>query len=87
MREKIEYGEFEKEMELSRDDLKAFLQKMLEKIDQGRITCKFEEREIYVDFVEPVKVEVEYKGSSEKETLKVKFKFNGKVLPEVPPFQ
>ena len=87
MGEKIEYGEFEKEMELSKEDLKEFLQKMLEKIDQGRITCKFEEREIYVDFVEPVKVKVEYEGSSEKEELKIKLKFKGKVSPEVPPFQ
>jgi amphi-Trp domain-containing protein len=87
MGEKIEYGEFEKEMELSKVELKEFLQKMLEKIDQGRITCQFKEREIYVDFVEPVKVKIEYEGSSEKEELKIKFKFKGKVLPEVPPFQ
>jgi len=87
MGEKIEYGEFEKEMELSKEELKAFLQKMIEKIDEGRITCEFKEREIYVDFVEPVKVEVEYEGSSEKEELKIKFKFKGKVLPEVPKFQ
>ena len=87
MGEKIEYGEFEKEMELSKEELKAFLQKMIEKIDEGRITCEFKEREIYVDFVEPVKVEVEYEESSEKEELKIKFKFKGKVLPEVPKFQ
>ncbi|ADB57700.1 amphi-Trp domain-containing protein [Archaeoglobus profundus] len=87
MGEKIEYGEFEKEMELSKEELKAFLQKMIEKIDQGRITCEFKEREIYVDFVEPVKVKVEYEGSSEEEELKIKFKFKGKVLPEVPKFQ
>ena len=72
---------------MSKEELKAFLQKMIEKIDQGRITCEFKEREIYVDFVEPVKVEVEYEGSSEKEELKIKFKFKGKVLPEVPKFQ
>ncbi len=87
MREKIEYGEFEKEMELNREELKQFLQKMLEKLDQGRITCQFKEREVYVDFEEPVKVEVEYEGSSEREELEIKFKFKGKVLPEVPPFQ
>ncbi len=47
-------------MELSKEELKEFLQKMLEKIDLGKITCKFEEGEIYVDFIEPVKVKVEY---------------------------
>jgi len=87
MGEKIEYGEFEKEMLLNKEELKEFLQKLMEKIDEGRVTCQFKEREIYVDFVEPIKVEVEYEGSSEKEELEIKIKFKGKVLPEVPKFQ
>ncbi len=87
MREKIDYGEFEKEVELNKEELKEFLQKMLEKIDNGRIECEFKERDIYVDFEEPVKVKVEYKGSSESELLKVTFEIRGKQLPEVPPFQ
>jgi len=87
MCEKIEYGEFEKEMLLNKEELKEFLQKLMEKIDQGKVTCSFEDREIYVDFVEPVKVKVKYEGSSEEEELKIKIKFKGKVLPEVPKFQ
>ncbi len=87
MSEKIDYGKFEKEMELNKEELKGFLKKMLEKVDNGRIVCQFKEREIYVDFVEPVKIVVNYSGSSEKEDLIVTFKFKGKVLPDVPPFQ
>ena len=47
MRGKIDYGEFEKEVELSKEELKEFLQKMLEKIDNDRIECEFKERYIH----------------------------------------
>ena len=87
MGERMEYGEFEKEVYMNKGELKQFLQKVLDDVEKGKVTFAFKEREIYVDFVEPIKVEVEYEGSSEEEELKIKIKFKGKVLPEVPKFQ
>ena len=83
----IDYGEFEKEIEVSGEKLKEFLEELIKKVDSGKIVCKFDEREIYVKFKEPVKILVKYKGSSAKENLEIKINVEGELLPDVPPFQ
>jgi amphi-Trp domain-containing protein len=83
----VKYGDYEMEVEMNKEELKDFLEMLISALEDGKITYPFKEREIYVEFVEPIKVEVEYEGSSEKEKFEVKLKFRGKRLPEVPAFQ
>lgn len=44
--EEVEYGEFEKEVEMSKEEPRNFLQSIIECVEKGTIDYEFEERKL-----------------------------------------
>ncbi len=74
-RKTIEFGDFEFETYLSREELAKFLRSLADKIEKGNVVeVSSEDWVIRFEFTEPIEVELEYDAKAKKLEFEIEFR-------------
>ncbi len=77
----IEFGEFEFETYLTKDELVEFLRKLADQIEKdNEIEISSEDWIIRFSFTEPIEVEVEFDADAKKLELEIEFRQRSKIV-------
>ncbi len=79
-RKVIEFGEFEFETYVSREELVEFLRMLADQVEKGNeITISSTDWEIKFTYSEPIEVEVEYDSMAKKLEIEIEFRQRQKI--------